>query len=342
MALLAMEGFDGGGTIDSDMVTYLERRYSDTYLSTSYLDNITGRFSGRGIKLWGGRSFKIPVVNKQTVIIGFALKCENWAICDTEAIIEFYDGATLQGELQAITGGNLRVTRSDNITLGTTSGLNLLNDTWYYIELKMTIDNTAGAFELRAGGINVLSDTAIDTQVTGNAYVNTISFYGDESSMYFGFDDIYILDTTGSVNNNFLGNQKITMISPDALGSSANFTPSAGDNFENIDEGVTVDDDTTYNESATAAHKDLVNYSAAADLGVIAGVQVATECRETDATNYTLKTVVKSGGTESDDTAQNMGSTYTSLKRLVELDPNTSAPWTLINLNAAEFGYKVG
>lgn len=94
-----------------------------------------------------------------------------------------------------------------------------------------------------------------------------------------------------------------------------------------------------------ASQTDLWNYGAVSGLGVIAGIQINTQARETDATTFTLITVIKSDDTVDPDAGQVIGSTnYKSLRRVSETDPDAApgTAWTAGTLSAAQFGVKVG
>ena len=340
MALLWIEGFEGSGTTQTNMKTYIGRKYSTYY--SQFIDDATGRYGGRAIKGTNNAYFIVDVDNKQTTIIGFAFKNEDWN--DGEDLLILHDSGTVQIRISTRATGDLRVERGTT-TLDTTVGLGLAINTWYYIELKIKIDDTAGAYELRVDDVNVLSLAIGDTQESANAYINEIMFYFDPSSTFdeFYFDDIYVLDTTGSRNKDFLGNMKVIMLSPTADTAEADFTPQgAGDNYVEIDDGATVDDDTTYNESSTSAHQDIFEYEDTTDLRLIAGLMVCTEAKETDANDFTIKTIVRSDSTIHRDSGQALTSDYKILTRLLEEDPVTTLAWTGTVIDAAEFGYEVG
>jgi hypothetical protein len=157
------------------------------------------------------------------------------------------------------------------------------------------------------------------------------------------YDDLYVCDGSGSINNDFLGDCKVIRIDPDG-DDTANWstsTPSAN-HYENISE-VSGDEDTSYIEETASSTLDLFDYESVASLGTIYGVQICTQCRETDATTHTLVTPIESGGNQYDDSAQAVGTpSYITVVRVAGTDPDTSSLWTMSGLNAAKFGAKVG
>ncbi len=337
--LLWIEGFEGGGTTNTTIREYITRKYSS--YNTSYINTATGRYGGKAIEIYGNGYFRHDIDNTQIIVVGFVFKCEDYN--DNEDLLLLQDSGTVQIRISTRATGDLRIERGTT-TLDTTAALGLIINRWYYIELKIKIENTTGSYELRVDDINVLSDDTIDTQMSGNAYVNEIVFYGDPTLGFdsFFFDDIYILDTTGSRNNDFLGPMKVVMLNPDGDTAEADFTPSEVDNYDGVNDGVTVDDDATYNESSTSAHQDIFEYEDTIDIRLIAGLMVCTEVKETDANDFTLKTLIRSNSTIHADDAQALTSSYTIITRLLEENPVTETTWSAAAIDAAEFGYEVG
>jgi hypothetical protein len=219
--------------------------------------------------------------------------------------------------------------------------LGLATDTWYYIEVLMTTHPTTGAYELRVDGVNVLSGSNVDTEFTGTNNHDTIRFGGSADG--YKYDDIYVLNTSGSVNNTFLGDREVVGLLPNAVGDSADWTNSAasGDNFEYVDEAGS-DGDSTYNESNTTNHVDLYNFENLTGSSDINGIQVNAIRRVTTGSN-TFYQPCKSGATTSDGTSESVSSTtYGTGRRVMESDPDTSTAWTTSGLGSAQFGIKVG
>lgn len=334
MALLWIDGFEGYGTSIGSPPSpsgIIGRRY--TTVHESIFDIEAGRISGYSLQFNGiTRTMRTSALTTDdTVVIGFAFQ----AYTANAVLVRLYDGATLGVNLR-FASGELAIYRGTT-QLGVTTTLGLSQSTWYYGELKVKCNDTTGTYEVRLSEVNVLSATGVNTKAGSNNYHDSFMFFGD-----IIIDDIYFLDSTGSQNNDFLGNVRVIAIRPDG-NDSVQWTPSAGDNYAAINEEV-CNDDTDYVEDSVAGHKDLYDYeSLSLSPSQIFGVQINTMCRETDATPFDLVTVVKSGTTESDDGGQAIGSTdYQVKRRIVELDPDTSSAWTESGVNAAKFGVKVG
>src|SRR5262249_36678260 len=135
-----------------------------------------------------------------------------------------------------------------------------------YIEVKITISDTVGVVTVRVNGTSTgwLALTSQDTQNGGPSTITNIILGGDlvtnASNAPSHFDDVVILDTTGAVNNDFLGDCRVEAIFPNGAGNYAQWTPSTGSNFQNVDENPP-NDDSDYNSSSTAGQIDTFNYS---------------------------------------------------------------------------------
>ncbi len=337
MALLWVDGFESYGTSNGSAPSptgIVGRQY--TVGNESSMDIEEGRLgSGHSLEIGTTSSYiQTPTLTTNaTIIIGFALKRGGGT-----DIMFLRNGASEGMGLSYLGGGKIGVYRSSTLLEVVDFQFNF--NTWYWIEFKVLCNDTTGTYELRVGETVVASDTGVDTKTGSNDYHDSVRLGG---SIINTFDDFYVCDGAGAVNNDFLGNVQVTTLFPSGAGFTTNFTPSAGANYTCVDEQL-INEDTDYVESSTAAHKDTYAYdNVGAGLSNIKGLQIDTLCRETDVTSYSLKTPIRSNATDYDDSAQAIGTTdYVFKRRIAELDPNTSAAWLEAAVNAAEFGIKVG
>jgi hypothetical protein len=242
--------------------------------------------------------------------------------------------------------GGIRVFRGDysvSIQDSTSSGLVQPNK-WYYLEFKATISNS-GSFDVYLDGVQVaFASNSGDTQST-NPNCTSVLLRGRSNDLGYldnvQHDDFYCLTTTGAPDD-FLGPQHVKTIFPDATGDSAQFTPTSGDNYANVDDNGN-DGDTTYVESSTTGHKDLYNFGSVGTFANINAAVVYGIAKKTDVSSFTFIAVAKSTGVEADGASQLVDTTsYDGFGSVFLVDPNTSAAWTDTAINAAQFGYKVG
>ena len=337
MSLVWMDGFEGYGTGATNPSVQLARRYAVG--DTQYFSIVAGRTGGYAVKsVNGSYYFQTPALTTNgTMIVSFGYRTD-YAI-QSYNICFLFDGDTQGMGLALTAGGDIQVCRGGAV-LATTTGLACVTNTWYFIEFKV-VCGSAGSYELRVNGNTVLSATGVNTQAGSHAYHDRVRFMGGPYCNPCT-DDFYVCDGAGSVNNDFLGNNKIVGVLPDANGDASQWTGSgSGDHYTEVNENPP-DDDTTYVEDATSGDKELWGYAALSNLGVIRGIQISTEARVTDVQPLTLKTVAKSAGTESADAGQVVSTTpYGTYLRLMETD-HSGNPWTMASVNGTQFGVEVG
>lgn len=349
MALLWIEGFEGfGGTGTVPSENDMTRKYL-TWRVATFGSLVTGR-GGAGTFAYdtittGNPYFQTPVLNQDgaidNIIIGFAFKFDALPSGDTNMMYIITERQDYDINIQLSSTGEIVVERrGTELGRSTTAGMSATN--WYYIEIKIFLDNSAGTVDVKVDETSVLSLSSQDTLYGPTANVAAVRFYGNNNATYhWTYDDIYICDDSGSVNNDFLGDCSVLAIFPNAAGDATDWTPDSGNNYERVDEAES-DDDTTYVESSTSTDEDLYNYGSVSGLSTIHGLQINTTLRETGAEPYSVYHSCKSGTTTSKGSAIPVGSVvYAHAERILEQDPDTSTAWILAGVNAAQFGIEV-
>ena len=343
MALRWVEGFEiygPDGTSGATLEARLQRKWNTADVTNVGGDGEidTGWGSGLGL-LWTYDVGHISVTldAQATWTIGFAYKTPA-SMGDIAYLLDCKYGSSNELRLRR-NASDLQIVRGSSTVIGTAVGV-FTSNTWHYIEVEFTIHNSAGAWEIRVNGAMVASASGVDTLATFST-VDTFRFNADNDGA--SLDDIYICDPSGSLNTTFLGAIKVEAIYPDGDDTSQWAPDSGTTNYTQVDE-TTPDDDTSYVEADAATEKDLYTYdSLSIALGNIRGVMVNTDVRLDSAGAETLITVCKSGATESGDGGVAISDTsYGTVTRVVEEDPNTSSQWTVSGVNAALFGIKMG
>lgn len=338
MALLWVDGFEGYGTSTGSIPSpsgVLEDRYK-TYNTTSpfYCQISSGRNSNYAIWLSTSWIETPALTTDDTIIVGFAFKITDLASYRL-AKLSYGDN----NYFDIIISGTELVLKRHTTILATTSGLNLVVGTWRWLEIKVKCHDTTGTYELKIDGSTVLSDTGVDT-ADSCSYYSKVRLGYTSSALDVVYDDFFICDSTGSTNNDFLGDSYIVAIYPDGDGNSSQFTPSAGDNYTCVDEEV-IDYDTTYVESDTTGHLDLYTYESISAQDIL-GIQINMTCKETNAESFGIKTVTRIGSTDYTDSELTIGSTdYVNKRQIKETSPATSVAWTSSEITGAEFGVEV-
>ena len=306
-----------------------------------------------------GKSFPTGVAGGNTVVCHFAVKVNT-----------FHDaGLNLPFAAIASDGGNgdslynliLFFNSAHQITIGYSSGGSLANTrfqgtsstvvltgVWVHVAIKFKSSNTVGTIEVQINGV---------TEIGPLSSKDTLDFDSGVSALVLGatipsstvpsldFDDIIICDTTGSFNNDFLGDCILSILKPNGNGNTSNMVGSdanSTDNYLLVDDGPAPDDDTTYVESGTVGNKDTYTYeNTPAGIATIKCVTVKTLAKKVTAGAQDLKAVARSNTTETDSGALGFTTAYTARSAFYETDPDTAAAWGTTAFNAAEFGVKV-
>lgn len=236
--------------------------------------------------------------------------------------------------------GTLYVARgSTGISSSTALALSL--GVWYFIELKGTIHDSTGSYELRVNNVTLLSGSGVDTRNggTGN-WTQAILGGGSSSGTDFYVDDFYVNDLGGSFNNDFLGDVRVDTKYVTAEGNSSAWTPSTGTNNAALIDETSPNGDTDYVSASAASTKDTYTHGAAAVAADVLAVQLNMYCTKTDAGGATLRAITRHGTTDYNGTTQAPGVGYSYLREVLNTNPGTGAFFTQSGFDNAEFGFE--
>lgn len=336
MALRFVDSFDHYATADVLL------KYTSSSL-TPTISSGNGRRSTASFRSSGGGVLIKTLDAQASWVVGFSFRVAALP-SGALAFLSLRDAGTTQVDVRLNTDGTLSVTR--NGTGLSTSALSLSAATTYYIEFKATINDSTGSYTLRVNGASFTTGSSVDTKTSANASANQVAV-GAITNLAQGscdIDDFYICDSTGSSNNDFLGDVRVDCYMPSGNGNSSQLAGSDGnstDNYALVDE-ASQNGDTDYVQSATSSQKDTY---AIADMShtpaSIFGVQVNMVAKKDDSGTRSICAVTRSGGSDTDGATQALGTTYFCYTEIRETDPNTAAAWTRTNFNNAEFGVKV-
>jgi len=250
------------------------------------------------------------------------------------------DGANAHIRICVDADYNIKVYR-DTTLLGTSSGKQIKNNAWQILEGKIHIDDAAGTVQLKLDGVEIINLTGQDTQNGTNAYVRrfAVKCVHNEQTTYF--DLVYFGDTTGDApQNDVLGDCKVERLIPNGAGDQTDFTPSAGSNYENVDD-TCPDDDGTYNSSDNIGDQDSYALPALPGSETIFGSTSRVTVAKSDAGVKGCKILTRSGGTfyKSDEILPS--TTYEIFGKLYQNNPDDSAAWEKADVDAMELGVEV-
>lgn len=223
----------------------------------------------------------------------------------------------------------------------------LTDDTWAYVEFKWKFAaDPDGFIQVRVNGTTILdfsgdtlSNFASTTQ-WNRAYFLGMRCDAGVDDWYFRMCDFYIADLDQDDDDDiadFVGDTVIDYITSDGVGNSSEWTPSAGSNWENVDD-VPPNGDTDYNSASAATTRDTYTLQDITG-GDPVGVQVVAYARKESEGSSSLQPVIRIGSTDYDGVVQGVADTdYTFLTWPYDISPATDTSWTEAEVNAAESG----
>jgi hypothetical protein len=340
MALLFFDGFDhyGAGADPAGM-----GKWGSTFSGFTQAFARTGTYSLRvSNSTYDAITKALPASGG--VVVGCAVY-PTVASTNTSDLLQVREGTTVHLALALTTGMQLVVKRGATVLATGTTVVPLT--AWTYIELKATIHDTTGSYEVRIDGVSeaALTASGVDTRNVGTTGQWDRIRLGGISGANTYFDDVYVCDQSGAApRNTFLGAVKVETLYPQtdavAAGSNAGLTPSTG-----TDHGALVDEPTPnttdYNSSPTVGLKDTYNYPSLTLTGSILGIQTNLYVAKSDTAPRTVCAVVRAGGVDYDGASVSPLTTFQYFTELRAQNPNTSADWTSSDITSLQAGMKV-
>jgi hypothetical protein len=342
MALRFVESFDHYAIGD------ITEKWSSSGGSTGSSSFSSGR-TGNGLFMtissgYARHAYKNFSDNQNTIVFGCAIRFSNLG---SRWFMLINDGGTVQTGLLLTAAGEIRVYRGQATILGTTFPGTISAGQWYFMECKIVYHQSAGTVELRVNEETLIDLTGQDTCQGANEYFNRFYLYCQGSGSHnAAFDDLYILDGQAGLND-FVGDSVILPLFPDGAGNYAQFTPSAGNNYENVDDSAP-DDDGSYNGSSVGGNKDSFTYD---DLpggiaGTVLGIQVPFSSKLVSGGAINIRPFLRISAADYSGASGVPGATYqyvvehTNLISLWEDNPATASAFLVSEINALEAGYE--
>jgi len=336
MSVLFMESFDHWASAQ------LPGKFSGMVNSGSYITVETGggRFSTNGMGINGNWAFVWKTVpSATTYYIGFAYKYPS-ELVTAHSICTFESGTQCQVTLGMRADVHFLTlqTGDRDIRSGTvlwTSSSALTPDVWNYIEIKVTIGDSAN-YIVKVNGVewvNTTGDTkpASATDITQITFGNTTNVGSSGNRRYY--DDIWIAD------DQLYGDSRIQCIVPTEPGNYAQWTPSAGNNWDCVEEKPPVTTD--FVSSGTAGQIDTyVVENVTPTTGTVVAVAGNFYAQKSDAGARSIAIATRLGGTDDAGSGIALPSSWGYLQDIKATKPGGGA-WAIADVNNAEFGVKM-
>lgn len=248
-------------------------------------------------------------------------------------IFAFYDANAEQCSIRLDSSSHIIVSRG--ATLLATSTNTVSTNTWYHIQFKATIHNTAGNYEVRVNGtstnwIPAQGGTA-NTRGTGTNNSATQCVAG---GINWQHDDYAVWD-------DFPGVLSAAYLRPAAPGNYAQWSPNSGNNHGAVADLIP-DSDASFVATVTAGHIDthVLEKLPVSGTPTIAGIQHVIYAKQDAGVQRTVRPKQRASGTDYNGTSVNTTTAYAYITEAKSVDPATSAAYTKTSLEAAEFGFE--
>jgi hypothetical protein len=324
-----IEGFDIYPTS-----TDVSKKWLSATLTNSSL--APGRNGGQAFSFDDLSIITTSFVPQSTWVVGFAFNPQG--ISGLTNIMNIRDGSNPQIKLNFDPTTRVFTLVKDATLMGTGTR-QLQTGFWYYVELKVVINQATGTLNLHVNATSDISLSALNTR-SANSTVDTATNieFRSGNGVYL-LDDVYVLDGSGAVNNTFLGDMTVETVIPNGPGNSAQWTPNPPGtlNFQDV---ITGNGDAAFVQANTNGLKDTYDFSNLFRItSNIAGISVNVQCRKTDSGVRNIAPVVRHSGTDYLGTVVPVPDTsYLYVFQVYEQNPGTVAAWTVSDVNGDQFG----
>lgn len=264
----------------------------------------------------------------------------------------FYDtwsNSLVQFEIHFTVTGNIKFI---NATTGTilTPAWTFYPGRWFYFECKVKPGlGTDGMVEFRVNTVVVLSlpncCTAAGATVDNKAAIDVLRIHsGGTNSGQHVLDDMYLLDSLGTMNNDYLGNVRVKLQQPIANATPLDWTiggsAPAATNWQSVLDATL--SETTFVYSSTPADRDLYEVNAPISSPYIFGVELDGIYRQDDATQRVVRNTLQTSiGTDDYGDDHYCYGFYVTAYDIFELSPDSGLAWTQSEVNQLLIGPEV-
>lgn len=326
--------------MDSCEADHIDERWTYKSGSLTSWSASAGRWGSGAYKMQDSEeALSIEVPEQDTYIVNFSLDCEG--IGSSSRYFLGFSAAYSDPHMSlSYAANNLILNDGDaNATEVVTVPIDMSG--YHHVEAKCYAHDTSGYVQVKIDGVLVIDYGPTDTKKNASTNIRRIVFGPHNSNSIDTYiDDVIIMDTTGSYNNDFIGDVRIHRLNPSADTAQKDFTASTGiDNYALVDDN---DGDTGYVYSSTSGDEDIYALeNSPAGAANIKAVGVVQQARKEGAGSRGVTPLLYSGTATSTGSEQNLGVDYVVQVDVVETDPNTGAAWGTAGIDAAQLGVKV-
>lgn len=318
---------------------------SSSNITLKWASNAGGSIAAGSGRRGNDNAWKSTAAGRKTVLnaptgcdclIGFAIRLDSLP-ASRRYVARILKSGNMQDELNIEPSGAINVTGGTSLE---TSTCTLSTCAWYYVEWQVYVDNS-GSTEVWVDGDKWI-EVSGDTRSSFDAGLDQVEMGMEDSTFEeILFDDIYVIDPTDGVSpTSRLGDVYIHTLSPCADGGSIAWTPSAGSNWQNVDD-ADYDADTTYNSACVVGDRDSFSFetlpaSSASHFGVV----LWAIARKTSTGSRGINLLNELSGSEQKSSSAALGNSYTAFSYRMSQSP-CGAEWKAADVTNSEFGIEI-
>jgi hypothetical protein len=350
MALLYLDGFEEYGSytdmfdINTNITTSRWNYYSilGSISISATAKTAQTTITGKSLAIAANTTITLSIPTPTTVIVGMyhqyaAFNSVIFGVAQSNQVS--WTGGTTGVKVSTNAAGNFTLTNAATSVVLATSALTYPINAWYHLQLKYVFGaGTSGSLELKVDDNVILSLPGINS-TCGAASLGGVYLYRSAGTGYY--DDFYVCDDTGTINNDYLGPVGVYTMVPTAAGASTQFTPSTGSNWSCVDEqGANTTDYVTATATTQTDSYTLSDIPGGLTPTNFAGVLVKARSMKSGTNNASLQlSVTYSGSTTYSSTLAVYTGTYIENWCIFETKPG-GGNWDLTSLNGLEAGLK--
>jgi hypothetical protein len=352
MALLRLESFDHWATADRGYKGWSFAHVAATPGDTGCSIGAYGRNGTNGLRghnnAVNGHSTRASVgisnASGATAIPGFGFRINTAIPAGDVPICTLMRGSTELISVTCSATGTLSVRLGGRTgSVLSTSVLTITHSTYYFLELKTLLHDSAGTYELKIDGVTFASGSGVDTLASGAATWDGLVLGGTNVALTYtiDFDDLRACDGSTGSNNDFLGDHRIVcVVASPGNGTHIDYAASTGS-----DRGAVVDDNppnvADYVQGGTVGDRVTFNFPALGVTGTVKAVQTVNLAKAEVAGIRTQVPAFLVGGNDYDGAGSVLGSDWSYQLEVHPTNPDTVAAWTVSEIDGAEIGAAV-
>ncbi len=244
------------------------------------------------------------------------------------------------GVLTLETEAHVSLVAQGDVRITTASGV-YTSAVYHFIEVELFVDPSVGYIRLWVDDVNVGEVTGADTTSWFTDPVEPVAEFALRQTHTWDtrFDDIHVLDGSGSFNTSRVGDTQVKTVYPVTDGNTVLFTPLTGTNQSQVSE-LKGDGDTSFVESGTVKAKDIYDMAALSGDTVFA-VQPLALAKKTTTENIKGSVIASDTVTDFIAATRDVQTDYKYMHGVLNSDPVSGLNWDADKVNTLEFGFKL-